>query len=143
MCSTIVPMARSADGARGIEVGSMRLAPLIVVDQAGGLRRIAEAMMEAGVPYALLDGKRLITDWEMLVALSNLADLSDSADLLVGEKCSYVMDGTRAREATAIMVERATHHLVVLDLSGRPLGVLTARDLLEAWQQTKPAEETE
>ncbi len=118
-----------------MEIGSLMSRAVLTLDQGESLREAATQMMERGVGSAVVlsEGKPagVVTDRDTLRVI---AEGDDGELVTVGECISKQLltatPDTEVVEAARIMRERNFRHLIVVDDSGRLLGVFSMRDLV-------------
>ncbi|HET9731906.1 MAG TPA: CBS domain-containing protein [Acidimicrobiales bacterium] len=118
-----------------VDVGVMGLArKAVVIGRDAAIRQAAGEMEDAGVS-AVIAGPSplwLVTEHDLLGALAS--GLGPGAP--VGEVASrapvWVSPNTSVRDAAHMMSSRRVRHLVVVDPSGEPVGLVDILDVVEA-----------
>ena len=143
------PRDGSVDGARapltGDTVGQFMSSPVLTVDAEVTLREALAQMEEHGLHHLLVEhGGRLVgvvSDRDLLRHLSpfvgTLSERERDQNTLLRRVFQFatyrpvtVQQDAPIFEAAAELLERQISSLLVLDGEGRPVGVLTTRDLL-------------
>ena len=108
------------------------MTPFVMVEPADTLAEAAERMQEANAGSALvLDYGELVGILTSRDLLRAMAERTHSAEARVRQWMTpnprVARVDTLAEEAALIMVEQGCHHLPVVDMDGRPLGVVGMR----------------
>ncbi len=109
---------------------------LVTVNPKASVREAAKAMNELGVGSVLVvdDNGRLVgifTERDLVRVVAEGGSLDDPVERHMSRRVISVEPGTPLLEASDTMIRHGIRHLPVVDREGRPLGVLSLRDLCQ------------
>ena len=114
-------------------LGGMHLRPPTVVSATDTLAEVASAMVKDGVSCAILEEQplRVVTEFDLVGALARGLRPEDAVATVASEHPNWAPPSASVAEAAALMVSLGIRHLVVLDISERPSGVVSMAELFD------------
>jgi len=104
-----------------------------MVSEADSLTTVASAMLNGGASCTLLSEPplRVVTEPGLVRALAQGVRPEDKVAVIASENPSWVPPSASVAEAAALMASLEIRHLVVLDMSGRPRGLVSMEELFD------------
>jgi CBS domain-containing protein len=123
---------RSFEGL-GATLGAMHLRPPTMVSGSDSLASVASAMVADGVSCAILQEPplRVVTESDLARALAQGLRPEDVVSSVASGHPRWAPPSASVAEAAALMVSLGIRHLVVLDISDRPSGVISMAELFD------------
>ncbi len=114
-------------------LGGMHLRPPTVVSATDTLTEVATAMVRGGVSCAILEEQplRVVTEFDLVGALARGLRPEDEVAAVASDHPNWAPPSASVAEAAALMVSLGIRHLVVLDISERPSGVVSMAELFD------------
>ncbi len=114
-------------------LGGMHLRPPTVVSATDTLTEVATAMVRDGVSCAILEEQplRVVTEFDLVGALARGLRPEDEVAIVASDHPNWAPPSASVAEAAALMVSLGIRHLVVLDISERPSGVVSMAELFD------------
>ena len=114
-------------------LGAMHLRPPTVVSAEDTLRHVASAMERDGVSCAILEEPplRVVTEFDLTRGLAQGLGPEDSVATIASAHPSWAPPSASVAEAAALMVSLGIRHLVVLDISDRPSGLVSMAEIFD------------
>ena len=114
-------------------LGGMHLRPPTVVSTTDTLADVAAAMVNDGVSCAILEEGplRVVTEFDLVRAYARGLRPEDEVATVASEHPNWAPPSASVAEAAALMVSLGIRHLVVLDISERPSGVVSMAELFD------------
>ena len=114
-------------------LGGMHLQTPTIVSGSDSLAAVASAMIANGVSCAILAEPplRVVTEFDLTRGLAQGMRPEDSAALIASEHPNWAPPSASVAEAAALMVSLGIRHLVVVDISDRPSGVVSMAQLFD------------
>lgn len=114
-------------------LGGMHLRPPTVVSAADTLAEVASAMVKDGVSCAIVEEQplRVVTEFDIVRACARGMRPEDQVAAVASEHPNWAPPSASVAEAAALMVSLGIRHLVVLDISERPSGVVSMAELFD------------
>jgi signal-transduction protein with cAMP-binding, CBS, and nucleotidyltransferase domain len=121
---------RSADGLN-TTLGTMRLGPLTVVSESDTLQVVASSFRRDAVSSAVLveSPLRVVTEHDLSGAWVDGHNAEDEVAQVATAHPYWAPVSASVAEAAALMVSLGIRHLLVLDLSGQPTGIISMGEL--------------
>ena len=112
-------------------LGAMHLRPPTLVSADDTLARVASAMVRDGVSCAILEEPplRVVTEFDLARGLAQGQGPEDPIATIASAHPSWAPPSASVAEAAALMVSLGIRHLVVLDISDRPSGLVSMAEL--------------
>ena len=112
-------------------LGGMHLRPPTFVPASGTLASVASAMTRDGVSCAILEEPplRVVTEFDLVRGLAQGLRPEDEIAAIASEHPNSAPPSASVSEAAALMVSLGIRHLVVLDISERPSGIVSMAEL--------------
>ncbi|NPA23942.1 MAG: CBS domain-containing protein [Crenarchaeota archaeon] len=118
-----------------VKVGDVASKKLITITPSATLREAAETMIKNGVSFLVImeDSKLygVISEKDIVRCIAEGRDVNTTR---VGEVCTRevitIREDAPLQEAARLMRQHRIRHLVVVDGSGKPIGVISIRDLV-------------
>jgi signal-transduction protein with cAMP-binding, CBS, and nucleotidyltransferase domain len=109
----------------------MDLHPLTVVSESDSLEFVATTFLSRGNSCAVLDEQplRVVTERDLVAAWAQGRSAQDNVGLISSDNPYWATVETTVAEAAAFMMRVGIRHLVVLDVDGRPIGVVSMIEL--------------
>ncbi len=120
-------------------LGGLHLQPPTVVSADDPLSSVAAAMVAGGVSCAILAEPplRVITELDLTRALARGLGPGEPVASIASEHPNWAPPSANVAEAAALMVSLGIRHLVVLDPSDRPSGVVSMSQLFDVLVRTQ------
>ncbi len=114
-------------------LGGMHLRPPTVVSATNTLAEVASAMANGGVSCVILEEQplRVVTEFDLVRAFARGLRPEDEVAAIASEHPNWAPPSASLAEAAALMVSLEIRHLVVLDISERPSGVVSMAELFD------------
>jgi len=114
-------------------LGGMHLRPPTVVSATNTLAEVASAMVNDGVSCVILEEQplRVVTEFDLVRAFGRGLGPEDEVAAIASEHPNWAPPSASVAEAAALMVSLEIRHLVVLDISERPSGVVSMAELFD------------
>ncbi len=114
-------------------LGGMHLRPPTVVSASDTLADVASAMVRDGVSCAILEEQplRVVTEFDLARGLAQGLGPGDQIATIASAHPSWAPPSASVAEAAALMVSLGIRHLVVLDISDRPSGLVSMAELFD------------
>jgi signal-transduction protein with cAMP-binding, CBS, and nucleotidyltransferase domain len=114
-------------------LGALHLRPPTMVSEADNLATVASALHEGGASCALLHEPplRLVTESGLVRALARGMHPEDGVAAIASENPNWAPPSASVAEAAALMASLGIRHLVVLDMSDRPRGLVSMEELFD------------
>jgi CBS domain-containing protein len=114
-------------------LGGMHLRPPTAVSATQTLAEVASALVRDGVSCAILDEQplRVVTEFDLVRALARGLRPEDEVAAIASEHPNWAPPSASVAEAAALMVSLGIRHLVVVDISDRPSGVVSMAELFD------------
>lgn len=112
---------------------------LRVVTRSMSLHDAAASMAEDGIGVLLVAGTGtgmigIISERDIINAIANEADLEvERVGNLMSDEVVTVDQDASLATTTSVMVQAMIRHVVVVDVDGEVVGIVSARDILAAW----------
>jgi len=112
-------------------LGGMHLRPPTSVSASDSLATVAAAMVRGGVSCAILEEAplRVVTELDLVRGLAQGLRPEDEIAAVASEHPNWAPPSASVAEAAALMVSLGIRHLVVLDITERPSGVVSMAEL--------------
>ena len=112
-------------------LGAMRLSPLTAVSESDTLQAAAASFLRDAVSCAVLvePPLRVVTEHDLSGAWADGHDVEDEVAQVATAHPYWAPVSASIAEAAALMVSLDIRHLVVLDLSGQPTGIVSMSEL--------------
>jgi signal-transduction protein with cAMP-binding, CBS, and nucleotidyltransferase domain len=129
---------RSGDGLNTI-LGGMRLNPLTVVSESDSLMAVASSLLNHRVSCAVLDEPplRVVTEHDLSAAWAQGHDAEDEVSKIATTHPRWAPVSASISDAAALMVSLGIRHLVVLDVTGRPTGIVSMSEIFSVLVQAQ------
>jgi CBS domain-containing protein len=128
-------MSMSNRSFEGLEatLGGMHLRPPTLVSASDTLASVASAMTRDGVSCAILEEPplRVVTEFDLVRGLARGLGPDDEIAAVASEHPNWAPPSANVSEAAALMVSLGIRHLVVLDISERPSGIVSMAELFD------------
>jgi signal-transduction protein with cAMP-binding, CBS, and nucleotidyltransferase domain len=113
-------------------------APLVVAEK-DSLVVVASALLEHGVSCAVLEEPplRVVTEYDLAGAWAQGCHAADEVSSIATANPCWAPVSANVAEAAALMVSLGVRHLVVLDLAGRPIGMVSMSELFSMLIRTQ------
>ncbi|HXZ61424.1 MAG TPA: CBS domain-containing protein [Acidimicrobiales bacterium] len=120
-------------------IGGLHLQPPTIVSGKDSLASVASAMVTAGVSCAILSEPplRVVTEFDLTRGLALGLRPEDEVAPIASENPNWAPPSASVAEAAALMVSLGIRHLVVLDISERPSGVVSMAQLFDVLVRTQ------
>lgn len=114
-------------------LGGMHLQPLTTVSARDSLASVAAALVKTGVSCAVLEEPplRVVTEFDLTLGLARGLHPEEEVAAIASEHPNWAPPSASVAEAAALMVSLGIRHLVVLDISERPCGVISMAQLFD------------
>jgi CBS domain-containing protein len=114
-------------------LGGLHLSPPTMVSEADSLTTVASALIDGGASCALLHEPplRVVTESGLVRALARGLHPEDGVAAIASENPSWAPPSASVAEAAALMASLGIRHLVVLDMSDRPRGLVSIEELFD------------
>ena len=114
-------------------LGGMHLRPPTVVSASDTVAIVAAALVRDGVSCAILEESplRVVTDFDLVRGLARGSRPEDEIATVATEHPNWAPPSASVAEAAALMVSLGIRHLVVLDATERPSGVVSMAELFD------------
>ena len=114
-------------------LGDMHLQPPTTVSSRASLASVAGALVAAGVSCAVLEEPplRVVTEFDLARGLAKGLGPEDEVAAVASEHPNWAPPSASVAEAAALMVSLGIRHLLVLDITERPRGVISMADLFD------------
>jgi CBS domain-containing protein len=114
-------------------LGGMHLRPPTLVSASDTLASVASAMTRDGVSCAILEEPplRVVTEFDLVRGLARGLGPDDEIAAVASEHPNWAPPSANVSEAAALMVSLGIRHLVVLDISERPSGIVSMAELFD------------
>jgi len=114
-------------------LGGMHLRPPTEVSATQTLAEVASAMVRDGVSCVILDEQplRVVTEFDLVRALARGLRPEDEVAAVASEHSNWAPPSASVAESAALMVSLGIRHLVVVDISDRPSGVVSMTELFD------------
>ena len=114
-------------------LGAMHLRPPTVVSADDTMAQVASAMVRDGVSCAILEEQplRVVTELDLARGLAEGLGPEDAVSAIASAHPSWAPPSASVAEAAALMVSLGIRHLVVLDISDRPSGLVSMAELFD------------
>ncbi len=114
-------------------LGGMHLQALTTVSARDSLASVAAALVAGGVSCAVLEEPplRVVTEFDLTRALAQGLGPEDAVAGVASEHPNWAPPSASVVEAAALMVSLGIRHLVVLDITERPCGVISMAELFD------------
>ena len=124
--------SRSFEGLEAT-LGGMHLRPPTMVSATDTLADVASAMVKDGVSCAILEEEplRVVTEFDLVRAYARGLRPEDEVAAVASEHPNWAPPSASVAEAAALLVSLGIRHLVVLDISERPSGVVSMAELFD------------
>jgi signal-transduction protein with cAMP-binding, CBS, and nucleotidyltransferase domain len=129
---TIAKMSDSrVPGGLSTTLGSLDLDPLTVVSETDSLEFVASTFLNRGTSCAILDEQplRVVTERDLAAAWAQGRSARDHVGLISSDNPYWTPVEATVAEAASFMMRLGVRHLVVLDVEGRPTGVVSMIEL--------------
>jgi signal-transduction protein with cAMP-binding, CBS, and nucleotidyltransferase domain len=112
-------------------LGFLDLRPLTIVSESDSLDHVAKTMLNRGISCVVLEEPplRVVTERDLAVAWAQNRSPNDCVALVSSTNPYWASLDTTVAEAAALMMRLGIRHLVVLDIDGRPIGVVSMIEL--------------
>jgi CBS domain-containing protein len=129
----VVTMSNRSFEGLDATLGGMHLRPPTVVSAADTLEDVASAMVRDGVSCAILEEQplRVVTEFDLARGLAQGLGPGDQIAPIASAHPSWAPPSASVAEAAALMVSLGIRHLVVLDISDRPSGLVSMAELFD------------
>lgn len=119
-------MSGDVSATSGVLVGSLPLAPPVLVERDATIQEVALVMVANGLSAVLVGGEdAIVSEHDVVDAMARRLDPDTPARLVATYGPFVVLDTCPVLEALRVMVERSVRNLVVVQDDGRALGVLS------------------
>jgi signal-transduction protein with cAMP-binding, CBS, and nucleotidyltransferase domain len=120
-------------------LGGMHLQPPTVVSASDTLASVASALVADGVSCAILSEPplRVVTEFDLARGLARGMRPEDAVAPVASENPNWAPPSASVAEAAALMVSLGIRHLVVVDISDRPSGVVSMAQLFDVLVRTQ------
>ena len=117
----------------------MHLQPPTIVSASDSLAAVAAAMVADGVSCAILSEPplRVVTEFDLARGLAGGLGPADAIATIASEHPKWAPPSASVAEAAALMVSLGIRHLVVVDISDRPSGVVSMAQLFDVLVRTQ------
>jgi CBS domain-containing protein len=114
-------------------LGALHLQPPVTVSAGDSLASVAAAMVAAGVSCAVVEEPplRLVTEFDLCRALATGLRPEDEVAAVASDRPNWAPPSASVAEAAALMVSLGIRHLVVVDITERPSGVVSMTELFD------------
>ncbi len=114
-------------------LGGLHLRPPTMVSASDTMAAVAAAMVSDGVSCAILSEPplRVVTEFDLTRALARGGRPEDAVADIASENPNWAPPSASVAEAAALMVSLGIRHLVVVDISDRPSGVISMAELFD------------
>jgi signal-transduction protein with cAMP-binding, CBS, and nucleotidyltransferase domain len=114
-------------------LGGMHLRPPTVVSASDTIANVATALVRDGVSCAILEESplRVVTEFDLVRGLARGSRPEDEIATVASEHPNWAPPSATLAEAAALMVSLGIRHLVVLDMTERPSGVVSMAELFD------------
>ena len=114
-------------------LGAMHLRPPTFVSASDTLATVAAAMVRDGVSCAILEEPplRVVTELDLVRGLAQGLPPEDEIASVASGHPNWAPPSASVAEAAALMVSLGIRHLVVLDITDRPSGVVSMAELFD------------
>jgi signal-transduction protein with cAMP-binding, CBS, and nucleotidyltransferase domain len=114
-------------------LGGLHLRPPTMVSEADSLATVASALLEGGASCALLNEPplRLVTESGLVRALARGMRPEEEVAAMASENPNWAPPSASVAEAAALMASLGIRHLVVLDMTDRPRGLVSMEELFD------------
>ena len=114
-------------------LGGMHLRPPTVVSASDTVAIVAAALVRDGVSCAILEEPplRVVTEFDLVRGLARGSRPEDEIATVASEHPNWAPPSASVAEAAALMVSLGIRHLVVLDTTERPSGVVSMTELFD------------
>jgi signal-transduction protein with cAMP-binding, CBS, and nucleotidyltransferase domain len=115
----------------------LHLEPPSCVAESDSLAVVAQAFLDRRVSCAVLREPplRVVTERDLAEAWADGRSADDEVGVVATTDPCWVPDTTRVVETAAEMIKLGVRHLVVLDVTGRPTGIVSMVELVSALVQ--------
>jgi signal-transduction protein with cAMP-binding, CBS, and nucleotidyltransferase domain len=129
---------RSFEGLDG-SLGAMHLQPPTVVSESDTVASVASAPVADGVSCAILSEPplRVVTEFDLTRGLAQGMQPGDAVASIASEHPNWAPPSANVAEAAALMVSLGIRHLVVVDITDRPSGVVSMAELFDVLVRTQ------
>ncbi len=123
---------RSSEGLDAT-LGAMHLRPPTTVSPRDTVAQVALALVSDGVSCAILNEEplRVVTEFDLAQGLARGMRPEDEVATIASEHPNWAPPSASVAEAAALMVSLGIRHLVVLDITERPSGVVSMAELFD------------
>ncbi len=114
-------------------LGGMHLRPPTMVSGSDTMATVAAAMVRDGVSCAILEEPplRVVTEFDLARGLAQGLRPEDGIAAAASGNPNWAPPSASVAEAAALMVSLGIRHLVVLDITERPSGVVSMAELFD------------
>jgi CBS domain-containing protein len=114
-------------------LGGMHLRPPTVVSASDTVAIVAAALVRDGVSCAILEESplRVVTEFDLVRGLARVSRPEDEIATVASEHPNWAPPSASVAEAAALMVSLDIRHLVMLDMTERPSGVVSMAELFD------------
>jgi CBS domain-containing protein len=114
-------------------LGGLHLRPPTFVAATDSLASVAASMAADGVSCAILEEPplRVVTEFDLIQGLARGLGPEDEVAAVATEHPKWAPPSASVAEAAALMVSLGIRHLVVLDLTERPSGIVSMAELFD------------
>jgi signal-transduction protein with cAMP-binding, CBS, and nucleotidyltransferase domain len=122
-----------ADGVTAT-LADLHLTPVTIVAESDSLAEVAKTFVEKGISCAVLGEPplRVVTDRDLVGAWADIRPASDEVALIATTDPCWVPATSSLVEAAAHMINLGVRHLVVVDIAGLPIGIVSMVELVSA-----------
>jgi CBS domain-containing protein len=114
-------------------LGGLHLRPPTFVHATDSLAAVATTMVRDEVSCAIVEESplRVVTEFDIVKGLSEGHRPEDEVGTVASEHPNWAPPSASVAEAAALMVSLGIHHLVVIDPSERPSGLVSMAELFD------------
>jgi CBS domain-containing protein len=126
-------MSGDLGASAGAVVGSLPLAPPIVVGREATVQEVAALMIANGLAAVLVGGEdAIVSEHDVVAAMARRVDPGSPARAIATYGPFVVVDSCPILEALRVMLEHSVRNVVVVDSRGTALGLLSLTEAAAA-----------